>query len=157
MKQILSNPHLRLMIYSGTVYLFLLIGVIVTGAFVFSDLYVAPTEVLRSAFPATVPLHQSYVTFLTWSGLGMAAYISIWAAIFGILQKSFLQGVFALASGGIITIFVFSALPWIYYPYDQYSASAAWIFTTGVPMVFLFATTSLLGRYLWKKRKVQMA
>ena len=143
----IKDQHKRFIFGTGVGYLLLLVAAVVYGLIKYQGL---------PSYYADTLQRTEYHQFLRIAGPALALYLSIWAATFGLLQKSFLHGLGALASGGIITIAGLSILPWLYYPNDQYAIPALWVIGTGIPIVVVWALVTLLGR-VWINKNISKA
>lgn len=124
--QVLNN-HLK---RAGVAYVVLL-GVILTiMATAFFDHYGIVDRNM-------VTENDSYLPVLKWCGGLVAIYIGVYSGFVGAQTKKW-YGLAALGLGIILAVATFSVLPWIYFPFDQYSAGAAWLFNS-LPWAVLIA------------------
>lgn len=143
----------RFVITTGFIYIVILLAAVISGAIAFHDLYTPPVEAERTSLPATSLINEVYGRFLAASGLALALYLAIWAALFGVWRRSYGQGLLALAVGTIATIVALAVLPWVYFPFDRYPAPMAWVFGAGVPLIIVWIFATVFGR-LWIRRGV---
>ena len=139
----IQNPQTRLAIGTCSIYVIILLVVIGYGSIAFHDLYALKTETQQ---------HGTYHQFLRLSGFGLAFYLGIWTAAFGVWRRSYWQGLVALVFGAIMTILALSALPWMYFPSDQYPPSALWVFGAGLPTIITWILVTILARIFTQRR-----
>ena len=130
---------------SGLFYVALLLGITALGGAAFHQFY----ESLPPKIEAQ--LNVGYRQFLFVSILGLALFLGIWSAIFGVWRRKIWQGIVALGCGVIMTVVIFSMLPWIQYPYDQYPASFAFVLSGSLPCLISWLITTIGTKYLDKK------
>ena len=146
----------RVVVGLGVFYLVVLLGTVSTTALVFRDYYAAPVlnralgedAVLQSWELDYEQRYTDYRQFVRVIGLILALYLPIWAAALGVWEKNIWKGLIALAVGGFATVLALSALPWVYFPFDQYPVSALWLIG-GLPWIALtWGLVTILGRIL---------
>jgi hypothetical protein len=152
-----SDQRIRRVIWGlGVFYLVVLLGTVSTTALKFRDYYTAPVldraqgedAVLQSWELNYEQRYTAYRQFVKVIGLILALYLPIWAAALGVWEKSIWKGLIALAVGGVATVLALSALPLVYFPFDQYPVSALWVIG-GLPWIALtWAVVTICGRIL---------
>lgn len=130
-------------IVTGLLYVVLLLGITAIGATAFHQFY--------ESLPTEAQLNAEYRLFLYACIVGLALFLGIWSAIFGVWRQRIWQGILALGGGVFLTIGMFSVLPWIQYPHDQYPASFEFVFGGMLPCLFSWITVTVVGKYLNRK------
>jgi hypothetical protein len=152
-----SEPRTRRIVLDfGLVYLALLLGAVAVTGWQYREYYATPrldrtmdeNAVLQEWNRSYAERYRDYRSFLRPITLGLALYLSAWAAALGVWKKSVWKGLLALAGGAMVTVVALSALPTIYFPFDQYSVAAVWVMS-GLPWIAAtWALLTLAGRML---------
>lgn len=127
----------RITTVAGALYLLVLLATVAYASVAFREFYVPPDfssrvtaaheDVLLKAFDEALQgPYGTYRQFVRIIGAGLSIYLGIWTAFFGLWKASFWNGAAALAFGGTVTILALSALPWLWFPLDQYAVAAVW-------------------------------
>ncbi|HWO57857.1 MAG TPA: hypothetical protein VNN55_09845 [bacterium] len=115
---------MKIALWGGVGYLVVLLIVIATGLIVFRGLADAPRPTLGTTF---APQYQGFLGLI--GGL-LAVYLGGYT---GFLAKFFGRmwiGATGFGVGSLATIAAFSLLPWVRFPFDQYAAGVAWVFSS---------------------------
>jgi len=130
-------------------YLSLLAPIILYAAIRFDALYSADSLMTKPE------LSQQYKAFVSLSGIGLAIALGIVAAAFGVWRKSLLQGLLALALGGVTTIMALGIAPPVRFPEDQYAPAALWVMGDGLPLAVTFITATLAGLVIARGKNLE--
>jgi hypothetical protein len=152
-----TDPRTRIFLTTGALYLVTLLLVVAPGAVMFRDLYSKPQRLIHVGDEDTLikaydihyrAAYDSYRRFIRPAGAGLAIYLAIWTATFGVWRKKHWQGIVALAAGSAATVLAFSLLPSMYFPLDQYPVSALWVMGNVFPLGIAWILATLFGRAL---------
>ncbi|MGI8785337.1 MAG: hypothetical protein ACR2L2_17000 [Acidobacteriota bacterium] len=95
--------------------------------------------------------YEQYGRFLRIIGTGLALGLGAWAAALGLWRRSLWQGLGALAAGGAVTVAALSILPWVYFPFDQYPASALWVMGRAPVIAVTWIAATVVGQILIRR------
>lgn len=130
----------RLFSWTGLFYLAGVLAIAVYGNYRFPGFVGHP-------FPSLENDISAYRQFLAISGILSAIYLGIWSGLLSGWQAPFWRGFLFLGAGVFATLLIFSTLPWIKYPNDQYPVPALWVMYCLLPTVGIWLLTGIAGRF----------
>jgi len=130
----------RKVIMGGVIFIGLVILLTVFIVLKFSYLYSVIDRTMMTTENTTYPL------IVKIAGGILGIYGAVLAAYIGLTRKV-MWGLIGLGACAGIVVLAFSFLPWIYFPYDQYSAAALWVFSWFPVTAAIWIIVMLLGKW----------
>jgi hypothetical protein len=129
-------------VVAAVLSMLVLVGVVVGTVSFFGSFYSVP-PVPRDQ--GVIAEREGYHMFLQITGFALAVLFGLFSGSFGLWRRSYLGSLLVVGLVAALGTVAYSFLPWVIFPFDQYSAGFSWLLGNIAPLLASWGLTIFVG------------